>query len=136
MFKQIAHVCLNVSNIDASFDFYGEKLKLKRTFVFEKQGKIAGAYFEVGAGNYIEMFEKDIDSVTNTGITHFCLETTDIDEAIRWFDTNEVDHTEKKLGSDQSWQIWVTDPDGNRIEIHQYTAKSSQLTGESAIINW
>ena len=34
--------------------------------------------------------------------------------------------TDKKLGSDNSWQAWLSDPDGNRIELHQYTAQSLQ----------
>jgi predicted enzyme related to lactoylglutathione lyase len=32
-----------------------------------------------------------------------------------------------KLGSDQSYQAWITDPDGNRIELHQFTAESLQV---------
>ena len=136
MFKQIAHVCLNVRDLEASFDFYENTLKLKKTFVFEKNGKVAGAYFEVGAGCYVEMFQKDFDGVTNTGITHFCLETDDIDDVVAWFDARNVEHTDKKLGSDQSWQIWVTDPDGNRIEVHEYTESSSQHTGRTALITW
>jgi hypothetical protein len=34
---------------------------------------------------------------------------------------------EVSLGSDQSWQAWLADPDGNRIELHAYTPESKQL---------
>ena len=34
--------------------------------------------------------------------------------------------TDPFLAMDESWQAWITDPDGNRIEIHQYTEKSWQ----------
>ena len=37
-----------------------------------------------------------------------------------------VEVSDPKLGSDQSWQAWITDPDGNRIELHDYTAESWQ----------
>jgi hypothetical protein len=30
------------------------------------------------------------------------------------------------LGSDGSYQAWLKDPDGNRIELHGYTADSLQ----------
>ena len=42
--------------------------------------------------------------------------------------------TEKKLGADESWQTWVTDPSGVRIEFHEYTEKSTQITGEDCIV--
>ena len=34
--------------------------------------------------------------------------------------------SDPKLGTDRSWQAWITDPDGNRIELHHYTAESKQ----------
>lgn len=43
--------------------------------------------------------------------------------------------TEKKLGADQSWQAWTTDPSGVRIEFHQYTAHSSQVTGKDCVLD-
>lgn len=30
------------------------------------------------------------------------------------------------FGSDQSWQAWLKDPDGNNIELHGYTPESKQ----------
>ena len=30
------------------------------------------------------------------------------------------------MGGDNSWQAWTCDPDGNRIELHQYTPESKQ----------
>ena len=34
---------------------------------------------------------------------------------------------------DNAWQIWLTDPDGNRFEVQQYGAKSMQKTGGGAV---
>jgi hypothetical protein len=34
---------------------------------------------------------------------------------------------EVKMGSDHSWQAWLADPDGNRIELHAYTPESNQV---------
>ncbi|MDX9978842.1 MAG: VOC family protein [Lentisphaeria bacterium] len=136
MITRLAHVCLHVANLDASLAFYEGVLELRRKFEFLKGDKLHGAYVEVGPGNYIEMFERPGVEPKNTGIVHFCLETGDIDEAIRSFDAKGVAHTEKKRGADSSWQTWVSDPDGNRIELHQYTEESAQLRGQSVQVNW
>ena len=37
-----------------------------------------------------------------------------------------VEVSDPKLGSDRSWQAWLADPDGTRIELHGYTPDSSQ----------
>jgi lactoylglutathione lyase/glyoxylase I family protein len=136
MIARLAHVCLHVSDLQASLDFYEGMLELPRKFQFLKGEKLYGAYLQVGPRNYIELFERPGVVPQNTGIVHFCLETEDIDEAIRILDQKGVEHAGKKLGADSSWQIWVTDPDGNRIELHQYTDRSSQLNGGVVQVNW
>ena len=114
MITRIAHVCLNVKDLDASLAFYEKVLKLKRQFNFVRKGKAIGAYFEVAQGNYLEMFQKDLAGVTNTGIVHFCLETDDIDKVGAWLEKNKVQTTPKKLGADRSWQIWLLGWDSRR----------------------
>jgi lactoylglutathione lyase/glyoxylase I family protein len=136
MITRIAHICLNTKNLTASLHFYEEILRLKRKFTFRKQGICIGAYLEVSDRNFIEIFEKPDLEVVNTGITHLCLETDNIDEMIVWLKSHNVSFTEKKIGCDQSYQIWVEDPDKNHIEIHEYTPNSSQLTGKDADVNW
>ena len=37
-----------------------------------------------------------------------------------------IEVSEPKLGKDRSWQAWITDPDGNRIELHDYNPDSKQ----------
>jgi hypothetical protein len=44
--------------------------------------------------------------------------------------------TEPKLGADSSWQAWCKDPDGTDIELHEYTAQSSQRTGAECVVDW
>ena len=36
---------------------------------------------------------------------------------------------EPKIGNSHTWQMWIHDPDGNRIEMMQYTDESFQITG-------
>ncbi|MCL5270108.1 MAG: VOC family protein [bacterium] len=57
---------------------------------------------------------------------HICLEVDDIQATAAALRERGVDVSEIKLGGDQSWQAWLADPDGNRIELHQYTPDSWQ----------
>ena len=136
MVTRIAHVCLNVRNLDATIGFYERKLGMPVKFLFKKAGKTLGAYFHAGNNTFIEAFQKDDVQVVNTGIVHICLETDDIDTTIAELDQSGVQHSEKKMGSDQSWQTWIKDPDGNALEFHQYTAKSAQIHGGVVEVNW
>ncbi|NLP02424.1 MAG: VOC family protein [Fibrobacter sp.] len=136
MIRRLAHVCLNVKNLERSIEYYA-RLGFTPQFRFTKNGKQFGAYLKIADGNYIEIFENpEIDKVQEGGIAHFCLETDDIDSLIRKLSVGGIEFTKKKLGCDNTYQIWLTDPDGNRFEVHQYTSGSSQRTGVDVEADW
>lgn len=132
---KFAHVCINTIDLNKSINFYENILGFTKKFFFKKKDKYIGVYLEICSGNYIEIFLKEDNKVINTGITHFCIEVNNIDELIEKLKQNKINFSDKTLGADQSYQIWLTDPDGNKIEIHQYTQNSSQLTGKDVEIN-
>ncbi|MBN1308832.1 MAG: VOC family protein [Chitinispirillaceae bacterium] len=133
MFKRIAHVCLNTRDLKQSIAYY-TKLGCTVKFTFTRKGADAGAYLEMAPEQYIEIFENpDLGPVVNNGFAHFCLQTDDIDTVMGNLTAAGILFTPKRLGCDNTLQIWLTDPDGNRFEIHQYTGKSAQLTGGAAI---
>lgn len=136
MIKGIAHVCLNVRNLQTSLDYY-TALGLKEKFRFTRQGRDYGAYLEIARGSYLELFETGAPSGSGPGgITHFCLETDDIDGFVSRCQKNGIAVSPKKLGCDNTWQAWLKDPDGNAFEAHQYTAGSLQRTGGSVEADW
>jgi len=57
---------------------------------------------------------------------HLCLEVDDINATVEDLRAKGIEVTDPALGSDRSWQSWLADPDGNRIELHQYTPESRQ----------
>lgn len=136
MITRLAHVCLNVRDIQRTIAFYRDALGLPLHFPFEKNGRVIGAYFKVGEGNFIEAFERPDVQPVNTGLVHFCLEVDDLDGTIAGLTGKGVMASAKKLGADHSWQSWIQDPDGIRIELHQYTAESSQHRGGTVQVNW
>lgn len=58
----------------------------------------------------------------------FCKKGNNLDKS------NSTCITDKKMGWDNSWQAWITDPNGIKIELHQYTDKSSQIVGSDCVI--
>jgi catechol 2,3-dioxygenase-like lactoylglutathione lyase family enzyme len=136
MIKRIAHVCLNVRSLQASLDYY-TSLGFKVQFRFIRNGSVFGAYLEIAPGSYLEIFETgDFAGGRVGGIAHFCLETDDIDRFISRCANAAVTVTPKKNGCDNTWQVWLKDPDGNSFEVHQYTEKSAQLQGGSVEADW
>ena len=64
------------------------------------------------------------------------LEVEDIDGMIKRIQEHGFDVGEKELGADNSWQVWLEDPDGVRIEFHEYTDESLQLQGGQCEVSW
>jgi len=136
MFQRLAHVCLHVKNLQRSVEFYA-RLGFDTRFRFTRQGEPFGAYLQIAEGNYLELFEEPgLEHPVNTGLVHFCLETEDMDAVMQTLRERGVPFTDKKLGCDNTWQIWLADPDGNRFEVHQYTAQSTQRTGGVIEADW
>jgi lactoylglutathione lyase len=136
MFKRIAHVCLHVRDLQRSVDFYA-KLGLRTKFQFTRGGAPFGVYLEIADSSYVEIFEdKNRGPVENTGIGHFCLETEDVDALSDHLRARGIPFTDKKLGCDGTYQIWLKDPDGNSFEVHQYTPASTQKTGGTVEADW
>ena len=136
MIRRIAHVCLATKDLAATEHFYCDVLGLRKQFNFIRGGKVAGFYFKVAEGNFIEVFRQDeIHPAAGCPIGHLCLEVDHIDAVAGRLKSSGYDTTDKLLGGDKSWQIWTTDPSGVRIEFHQYTADSTQITGKDCIID-
>jgi glyoxylase I family protein len=134
--KKIAHICLNVKNLDATTRFYHGGLKLPIRFTFMRKDAKIGVYFDAGNDTFIEAFEHPDVKIQNTGIVHFCLEVDDMDAAIADIEKAGITVTGKKAGCDGSIQAWIEDPDGTRIELHQYTPASAQKAGGIVQVNW
>ncbi|MHB0875640.1 MAG: VOC family protein [Anaerolineae bacterium] len=128
MIKALAHVCFTVSDLQRSLGFYQGSLGLEPAFYFtNQQGEKTGVYLRVGGRSFIELFTGQVEPLpARASYRHFCLEVDDIRAVVADLRAKGVDVSDVKMGADQSWQAWLTDPDGNRIELHQYTAASWQ----------
>jgi glyoxylase I family protein len=128
MIKALAHLCFIASDLEKSIAFYEGTLGLRHGFDFrDDKGKRTGAYIHIGGRSFIELFQGKL-AARAEGQTygHLCLEVDDIQATVADLKAKGVEVTPIQMGSDQSWQAWLSDPDGNRIELHHYTAKSWQ----------
>ncbi len=139
MFRQLAHVCLFTDDLERMRRYYVDGLGLTLAFPLENPStkRVFGLYFAAGHSTFIEVFDRrgaqemwggdDPRIERGTGFRHLCFEVTGLDVVRTQLLGRGVQVTEPKLGRDGSRQAWTADPDGNPIELMEYTAASLQL---------
>ena len=141
MIRTLAHLNFVTNDLPKIIDFYVNKLGMKVKFTLDnKEGQPFGYYFECGNTTFIEFFDQamaakvwggKVDELTiGNRYRHFCLEVTGLDEFCRDLKTKGVDVSEITMGMDNARQAWISDPDGNQIELMEYGHTSLQLTGQ------
>ena len=136
MIKQLAHICVHTRNLEKTLNFYCQTLGLEKAFTFDRKGEMIGCYIQFGNTTFIEVFTNKNPTDMAGNIKHFALEVTDMDAVIKALHDGGYDVAEKKVGTDGCWQSWVPDPNGVLIELHEYTEKSCQITGEPCVVDW
>ena len=106
-----------------------------RTRLAILRGKPWINYYEVAPHQYIALFhaegktlkeERNLDDTC--GYQHLCIEVTDIYSAWDAVTQNGLIPVEPiRYGPDGAYQFWLTDPDGNRLELMQYTDEALHL---------
>ncbi|PBB90906.1 lactoylglutathione lyase [Mesorhizobium sp. WSM3864] len=135
--NQLAHVCIFAHDLEATRGFYRDVLGMDTRFNFMRDGKIFGFYLDCGGRSHVEVFEKAEARYSEANqINHFCLEVEDMDAAITHIRSQEVEVTAKKLACDGTWQAWIKDPNGVKIELFEYTDKSAQFIGGDRVADW
>jgi catechol 2,3-dioxygenase-like lactoylglutathione lyase family enzyme len=143
MICQLAHLNFVTNDLSRIVDFYTNKLGMEVKFTLNnKQGQPFGYYFGCGNTTFLEFFDQKmatkvwggqvVELTAGTRYKHFCLEVTGLDEFCERLKSKGVTVTDISMGMDHSRQAWITDPDGNQIELMEYSPMSSQLTGQTA----
>lgn len=140
MIRQLGHVCLFTDQIEAMKDFYTNKLGLKVKFTLNnKKNEVFGYYFECGHSTFVEIFDQAMavkewggekgNLNTRAHYQHLCFEVTGLESECKKLAVQGIAVTQIAMGLDFSRQAWINDPDGNAIELMEYTADSLQLKG-------
>ena len=138
MIRQLAHLNFVTNDLARIIDFYVNKLGMQVQFTLDNpQGQPFGYYFGCGNTTFLEVFDQamaaevwggSVDELTHgTHYKHFCLEVTALEEYCKLLKSKGVPVSEISMGMDNSHQAWVTDPDGNSIELMEYGSSSLQL---------
>lgn len=148
MIRQLAHLCFKTSQLEAMRAFYCDALGATLKFRYlNQQSEMIGCYFALGESTFIEVFDhadahrrsksvKPLEPLEEPRdpwlmrYNHFCFQVEDLDAFVALLTARGVSVTGRKVGNDRSLQAWLKDPDGNLIELQQYTPQSRQFTGE------
>lgn len=139
MIRKLAHLNFVTNDLDKIIDFYVNKLGLQVKFTLDnKEGKPFGYYFACGDTTFLEFFDQKMAAEVwggkveelniGTRYRHFCLEVTGLEEFCNRLREKGVNVSEISLGMDNSYQAWIADPDGNEIELMEYTPSSMQFS--------
>jgi catechol 2,3-dioxygenase-like lactoylglutathione lyase family enzyme len=135
MINGIGHVAFAVVDLDRSLGFYCGKLGLEEAFRLEDPGgPVRALYLKAGPGQFVELFPSDWGAsppertVSASSYRHLCLVVGDLPDFVEALRMRGVEFsTELKRGvRDRNWQIFVEDPDGNRIELMDIDPASPQ----------
>jgi catechol 2,3-dioxygenase-like lactoylglutathione lyase family enzyme len=139
MILRLAHICFRTRRFAEMSAFYGDILGLKQQFTLDlPDGTVFGRYFALGGTSFLELFDDEGAGKmwghaqperrqhADSCYQHFCLQVEGI-EALREKLLPKLPAiTAVALGMDGSKQCWIKDPDGNDIELMEYTPQSKQ----------
>lgn len=153
-FNSLMHVSFYAKDLEGIREFYenklGAKIKMlvrnsaykdKPEHLFYERAHsdpdgIAIVYFELAPGQFIEFFPALKEQKPHTafneyiGYSHFGLIVEDIHKTREEFVKKGIPiDVEPTIGNSYTWQMWIHDPEDNRIEVMQYTDKSYQIVG-------
>ena len=140
MIKKLAHLCLFTDQLDNMIAFYRDVMGFPVKFTMKNDdGFDFGYYFASGDMTFIYILDQKgavkqwggavgpIRQNSDTHMRHFCFEVDGIEALVAELEGKGIKVRPLKVGMDHSKQAWIKDPDGNDIELMEYTAKSLQL---------
>ena len=148
MIRQLAHLCFKTSQLDRMTTFYRDVLGATLKFRYlNGAGEPIGCYFAFGEKTFVEIFDhadahrrsqsaKPLEPLEEPRdpwlmrYNHLCFEVEGLDDFVKLLESKGAVVTGRKIGNDRSHQAWIRDPDGNLIELQEYTPQSRQFTGE------
>jgi lactoylglutathione lyase len=134
LFNGLGHINLKVNDLQASIDFYGKLGFPEFLRLVEEDGHPWIVYLRITDEVYIELLPGGKGGRAGdqqaTGLNHLCLTTLDIEMTAAELAKAGVPLTSpldaSKRGVDRNRGCWVTDPDGNRIEIMEMAPRCVQ----------
>lgn len=127
----LGHPAFACHDLDASLAFYA-KLGIEESFrLLHDDGSLMLVYLHVADDRFIELFPggpAPEERSDKQSFMHICLAVDDLGRTVEDLRAKGVTiDIEPKMGLDYNMQAWIADPDGNKIELMQYSERSPQL---------
>jgi lactoylglutathione lyase len=139
MITGIGHLAFRITDLERSLDFYCARLGFREAFRLDREGEPSPwiVYIQVAPGQFIELFPHatldDPAARAALSYNHVALTVDDMEATLRDLRARGVPTPgAPALGMDGNWQYWITDPDGNRIELMQIMSKSPHAAADAS----
>lgn len=119
--KNIHHVSLSVVDIERSRSFYSDVLCLNE--IERPDFGFNGAWYQIGDQQLHLIEYSSSSSLRNTNeldskVGHFALRVEDYRQSIEWLKEKGIEMYENPTSRSGFAQIFITDPDGNLVELN------------------
>lgn len=122
--RELDHIVLNVDDVERSLAWYTGLLGLEGVRVDAwRAGEVSFPSVRVSPGCIIDLFAADAPASAPDNLNHFCLaaDRADVDAIASDPRFTVVDGPGPRFGArGDGWSVYVTDPDGNTVEIRSY----------------
>jgi len=138
MIRRLAHASFVTDDLPRFAHFYNKVLDLPVKITFRNaDNQVFGYYFDCGGTSFIEVFDRalkvkqwggELQPLRNGNqYQHLALEVTGLRELRASLQAQGIKVGEIYEGTDCVLTAWMSDPDGNTIELMEYTSRSWQL---------
>ena len=139
MVTSIGHLAFRITDLDRALDFYCDKLGFREAFRLDREGEPSPwiVYIQVVPGQFIELFPGARDEGYRpgaaAGYNHVSLGVDDMEATLRQLRERGLETPGAATqGLNGNWQYWITDPDGNRIELMQVMPDSPHAAADAS----
>jgi len=131
---RFGHVAFRVSDVERSVRWYGEALGAKKIYHAQAQGARPELMFlEFARGQCVELFPGGKNMLPSpldpVGYIHFCLVLDNLEQALEHLAKLNILPERKFIGRAKQRIAFVSDPDGNSIELMEIPAESEIYAG-------
>jgi len=126
---RFGHVAFKVTDTERSVRWYSDAFGAKKIYHAEAQGDRPELIFlEFSRGQCVELFTGDKNQLPSPpdpiGYIHFCLIVDDLKQALEHLDKMNVRPERKFIGRAAQRIAFISDPDGNSIELMEIPPES------------
>lgn len=135
---RFGHVAIRVKDIDKMLDFYSRGLGFKEAFrINNDDGSLRIVYVHISEGQYLELClggeeKSSFDDSKSVGLRHISFTVEDLVKTKKEIEGRGVIFDSEILDTrDHNKNVWLFDPEGNKLEIIQTLSDSPHYKFEN-----